>query len=75
MPIHSRCPCYKFYARIFYPSKFHTLNMCTAVIFLNRYAQFILLLHNFYLKNLQLLLSVLHFYVSTYRKRDNTTSQ
>ena len=73
MPIHSRCSCYKFYARIFYPSKFHTLNMCTA--FLNRYAEFILLLHNFFLKNLQLNLSVLHIYVSTYRKSDNTSSQ
>ena len=73
--MHSRCSCYKLYARIFYPLKFHTLNMCTAVIFLNRYAQFILLLHNFYLKNLQLHLSVLHIYVSTYRKSDNTISQ
>ena len=45
--------------------------MCTAVIFLNRYAQFILLLYNFYLKNLQLHLSVLHIYVSTNRKSDN----
>ena len=35
----------------------------------------ILLLHNFYLKNLQLHLSVLHIYVSTYRKSDYTSTQ